>query len=201
MKEWTSDRKVALSMKYESFGLDSEFCYECDDKCGSFWQQLPVDSSGRDNKSTATAKFKFAIQANVVVNGIMRLSIVPKHVGTGGNFGATHLVMALWRAHCAGKLPKNKKVLRRHTDGGPDNVTRPTHVLHWLLVYIGCFEDLLWFRFESGHSHTEVADRLFAMMKTLFESDSSARANWDFDCLPTGTLPASALTTFSATNM
>ena len=175
MKEWTSDRKVALSMKYESFGNDSEFCYECDDKCGSFWQQLPVDSSGRDNKSTATAKFKFAIQANVVVNGVMRLSIVPKHVATGGNFGATHLVMALWRAHCAGKLPKNKKVLRRHTDGGPDNVTRPTHVLHWLLVYIGCFEDLLWFRFESGHSHTEIADRLFAMLKGLFESDNNAR--------------------------
>ena len=25
--------------------------YECDDMCGSFWQSLPVDPTGRDGKS------------------------------------------------------------------------------------------------------------------------------------------------------
>ena len=134
-----------------------------------------MDSTGRDNKSNAKAKFGFSIQANVVVNGVMRMSIVPKHVTTGGNFGATHLIMALWSALKKGKLPKNKRKLLRHTDGGPDNVTKPTHVLHWLLVYIGVFEEIEWFRFDAGHSHTEIADRLFAMMKKLFESDSAAR--------------------------
>ena len=28
--------------------------------------------------------------------------------------------------------------------------------------------------FAAGHSHTEVADRLFALMKKLFETDSAA---------------------------
>ena len=63
----------------------------------------------------------------------------------------------------------------RHTDGGPDNVTWVSHMVHFLLVYIGAFEDLLWFMFMAGHSHTEIADRLFALMKKLFESDSGAR--------------------------
>ena len=57
---------------------------------------------------------------------------------------------------------------------------KPVEDLHpspanWLMLYLGVFQDLLWFRFEAGHSHTEIADRLFAVLKTLFESDSSKR--------------------------
>ena len=38
---------------------------------------------------------------------------------------------------------------------------------HWLLVFIGCWQEIWWFMFDAGHSHTEIADR-------LFETDSSA---------------------------
>ena len=31
-------------------------------------------------------------------------------------------------------------------------------LFHWLLVWIGAFEELVWFRFDAGHSHTELAD-------------------------------------------
>ena len=35
-------------------------------------------------------------------------------------------------------------------DGGSDNVSALTHVFHWLLVYLGVFDEILWFRFEAG---------------------------------------------------
>jgi hypothetical protein len=96
--------------------------------------------------------FSFSVQANVVAgfNGIMRLAIVPKYVTTGGNFGLTNLIMVLYRAKQAGRLPKNCKTLFRHTDGGPDNTCHSTHIMHWLLVYLGVFEEIIWFRFEAG---------------------------------------------------
>jgi len=43
------------------------------------------------------------------------------------------------------------------------------------MVWLGVFNDLVWFRFEAGHSHTEIADRLFSLMKRLFETDSASR--------------------------
>ena len=52
-----------------------------------------------------------------------------------------------------------------------------THFLHWLLVYVGVFNRVLWFRFKAGHSHTEVADRLFSIIKRFFESDGAHRVN------------------------
>jgi len=94
----------------------------------------------------------FSVQANVVagLNGIMRLAVVPKYVTTGGNFGLTNLIMVLYRAKLAGRLPKSCKKLFRHTDGGPDNTCHSTHILHWLLVYLGIFDEVEWFRFEAG---------------------------------------------------
>ena len=50
-----------------------------------------------------------------------------------------------------------------------------THLIHWLLVYLGVFNEFIWFRFKAGHSNTEVADRLFSIIKSLFESDGAHR--------------------------
>ena len=50
-----------------------------------------------------------------------------------------------------------------------------THLLHWLLVYLGCFQSIVWFRFEAGHSHTELVDRLFSILKRLFATDNRSR--------------------------
>lgn len=138
-----------------------------------------MEPSGRDLKETSKSKFVFAVQSNVVCGGgggVNRLTVVPKHIKTGGNFGLTNLIMALWSAHKSGRLAdQNSPGLYRHTDGGPDNVTFTTHLFHWLLVWLGVFQNIIWFRFDAGHSHTEIADRLFSMMKKLFATDSQAR--------------------------
>ena len=64
-----------------------------------------------------------------------------------------------------------------HFCTGPDNVSIVTHFIHWLLVYLGVFNRIVWFRFKAGHSHTETADRLFAIIKRLFESDGAHRVS------------------------
>ena len=104
-------------------------------------------------------------------------TFVPKNIKTGANFGLTNLLMTIHLAVKSGNLKPHTDTFVRHTDGGPDNVSIVTHFLHWLLVYLGVFNKVVWFRFKAGHSHTvtEVADRLFAIIKTLFESDSSHR--------------------------
>jgi ribosomal protein S18 acetylase RimI-like enzyme len=177
-KEWHEDRECALKLKYGAYRTDAEGCYECDDKCGSQWVELPVDPQGRKNKSTGTKGqvFPFAIQANVVCGTLNRMTIVPKHITTGTNFGLTCLVMALWRAHEMGRLQgQNSPILYRHTDGGPDNLSFHTHMFHFLCVWLGIFNKLIWFRFDAGHSHTEIADRLFGIMKRLFATDDGSR--------------------------
>ena len=50
-REWSSDRGVALAIRRALEQADPSAIYECDDKCGSFWQSLPVDPTGRDGKS------------------------------------------------------------------------------------------------------------------------------------------------------
>jgi hypothetical protein len=103
------------------------------------------------------------------------MAIVPKNILTGANFGLTNLICVLYRAHQTGRLAKATTLIR-HTDGGSDNVAYVTHVVHWLLVYLGIFDHVQWFRFEAGHSHTEIADRLFSLMKRTFITDDASRA-------------------------
>ena len=175
--EWGDDRKEALRLKFESSTVQAPTIYEGDDKCGSYWQKLPVDPTGRDSKQGAKAVFPFSIQANVIFGerGASRFAVTPKAVTTGGNFGLTNFVKALQRAKELGRLGPHVTGLYRHTDGGPDNLCQVTHLLHWLLVYLGCFQSIVWFRFEAGHSHTELADRLFSILKRLFATDNSSR--------------------------
>ena len=136
-----------------------------------------MDPTGRDSKKSVTAKYKFCVQANVICGprGLQRFAIMPKNVRKGANFGLSNLILVLHRAWKAGRLGPHVRRALRHTDGGPDNVSWVSHVLHFLLVYIGVFDEIVWFRFEAGHSHTEIADRLFGIMKKLFDSDSGKR--------------------------
>ena len=173
--KFMADRTLARRMRYGSHDhMTSGDVYECDDKCGSFWCKIPVE--GRTNKDNVKQVYEFAVQANVVCGpeGVLRLSIIPKSVNTGANFGLSTLLSALYSAFKKGRLKPHVKRLVRHTDGGSDNVAKVTHIFNWLLVYIGCWEELLWFIFDAGHSHTEIADRLFSLMKKLFETDSAA---------------------------
>ena len=134
------------------FSADRDAIYECDDKCGSFWQALPVDPFGRVGKKICAYLYRFSIQANVVcgAGGTIRFAATPKFVTTGANFGLTNLIMVIWRAYKSGRLMPHVKTMYRHTDGGSDNVGYVTHILHWLLVYLGVFEEIIWFRFEAG---------------------------------------------------
>jgi hypothetical protein len=185
-KEWSADRAEAIKLRYASYLPGSNDLYECDDKCGSFWQQLPVAKGGRSHKGNDKQVYSFAVQANVICGdkGVMQLSIVPKTVKTGRNFGLSTLLKSLAAAHRIGRMGPNVTRLVRHTDGGPDNLSKATHIFHWLLVYLGVFQEVLWFRFESGHSHTEIADRLFSLMKKLFETDSAARVRGGVHTFP-----------------
>ena len=69
-------------MRYASYLSDSPDLYQCDDKCGSFWQCLPVDITGRLSKATASAVYRFAVQANVVcgAGGVLRFAVPPLRV-------------------------------------------------------------------------------------------------------------------------
>ena len=120
---------------------------------------------------------KFCVQANVICgpNGVQRFAIMPKNVRKGSNFGLSNFILVLHRAWTSGRLGLHVRRAYRHTDGGPDNVSWVSHVLHFIIVYIGVLQELLWFRFEAGHSHTEIADRLFGVMKKLFDSGSGKR--------------------------
>jgi len=127
------DAAIATVPMDHSSGLTRASCYECDDKCGSQWCELPVASGGRDNKECAKAKFKFGIQCNTVAGGggVNRFMVVPKHIKTGGNFGLTCFILALWSAHRHGRLtPSAGRTIYRHTDGGPDNLNKATHLFH-----------------------------------------------------------------------
>jgi N-acetylglutamate synthase-like GNAT family acetyltransferase len=178
MNDWQKDRALALKLKDHASGFGRDTCYECDDKCGSHWLMMPVAPQGRDTKDLAKHKFDFAIQCNTVVGkgGVNRFMVVPAHVRTGSNFGLTSFIMALYGAHKNGRFNDGAgKTLYRHTDGGSDNLSVVTHVMHWLLVWLGIFEELIWFRFDAGHSHTEMCDRFFSMIKRFFKIDGAAR--------------------------
>ena len=139
---------------------------------------MPVAPEGRDTKDLAKHKFDFAIQCNTVVGkgGVNRFMVVPAHVRTGSNFGLTSFIMALYGAHKNGRFKEGAgKTLYRHTDGGSDNLSVVTHVMHWLLVWLGIFDEIIWFRFDAGHSHTEICDRFFSMIKRFFKIDGAAR--------------------------
>ena len=143
--EWSQDREVALQLRHENYNAETDSCYECDDKCGSWWQVLPVMKGGRLNKGNVKKAYHFCIQSNTIsgADGVLRFAFVPKNVGTGSNFGLTNLIMTIWRAHQKGLLTSTtKKKLIRHTDGGPDNLSTVTHIVHWLLVYLGIFDEV-----------------------------------------------------------
>ena len=71
-----------------------------------------------------------------------------------GNFGLTNFLMVLLRSFDLGRLGPKVKTVYRHTDGGSDNVSIVTHIMHWLLVYLGVADEIIWFRFESGWAHS-----------------------------------------------
>ena len=89
--------------------------------------------------------YHFSIQANMVCGkgGLIRFGFLPKHVATGGNFGLTNFLMVLLRSFDCGRLGPKVKTVYRHTDGGSDNVSIVTHIMHWLLVYLGVADEII----------------------------------------------------------
>ena len=176
---WQADRETALDLRLRSEKLSCSGRYYVNDKCGSFWQQLPVSWSGRNTKNNDDHRYKFAVHANVLTGegGHKIFTFVPKNVKTGANFGLSNLLMTVFIGVKTGNIKPHTDSWICHTDGGPDNVAVVSHFTHWLLVYLGVFNKFTWFRFKAGHSHTEVADRLFAIIKRLFEADGPHRVN------------------------
>jgi hypothetical protein len=65
-KQWSEDRAEALRTRQRCYHKQSDAIYQCDDKCGSHWESIPVDSSGRNSKANMYRLFNFSIQANVI---------------------------------------------------------------------------------------------------------------------------------------
>ena len=80
--EWQEDRRVALRLKDHASAAGATHVYEGDDKCGSHWEELPVNPTGRDSKALAQTKFSFSIQCNVIAGGggVNRFMVMPKHL-------------------------------------------------------------------------------------------------------------------------
>ena len=60
-REWSADRAAALAIRRSLEQADISGIYQCDDKCGSFWQALPVDPTGMP-------MCKLAIASTICVN-------------------------------------------------------------------------------------------------------------------------------------
>ena len=123
--QWQQDRETAIDLRHRYSLLSSNWRYFVDDKCGSFWQQLPVSSTGRDTKENAKDKYKFAVHANVVCGeaGHKQFTVVPKNICTGANFGLTNFVMTIHLAVASGNLKPHTDCLVRHTDGGEARIS------------------------------------------------------------------------------
>ncbi|KAL3921350.1 MAG: hypothetical protein SGPRY_004933 [Prymnesium sp.] len=86
-KSWQDDHEEALRLRYLA-NPPSSTINQCDDKCGSYWQQLPVPMSGRELKANAKIQYNFCTQANVVCGekGIIWFTCVPRNIATDGVF-------------------------------------------------------------------------------------------------------------------
>ena len=123
--QWQQDRETAIDLRHRYSCPSSNWRYFVDDKCGSYWQQLPVSSTGRDTKENAKDKYKFAVHANVVCgeDGHKQFTFVPKNICTGANFGLTNLLMTIHLAMSSGNLKPHADCLVRHTDGGEARIS------------------------------------------------------------------------------
>eukprot|EP00965_Chrysotila_dentata_P063092 2090347-Pleurochrysis_carterae.AAC.1 len=86
---------------------------------------------------------------------------------TGSNFGCTAFVHSLYRLIQQGKIIDKVSRIVRQTDGGSDNVAWVTHAIHFTLVKVGAFDEVVWIRLEPGHSHNP-QDQTFATTKSIF---------------------------------
>ena len=141
---------------------------ELDDKLGSWWNFLPMPPGGRFGKATANKwRYHQCLQANIFPGYGNFFSFVPPFLTTGNNFGCTCFCVSLFRLIKSGKLPPSVTHGARQTDGGSDNDGKTAHGVHYILVREGVFNDFLWGRLRSGHSHNR-CDRHFAEAKTIF---------------------------------
>ena len=141
---------------------------ELDDKLGSWWNFLPMPPNGRFGKATASKwRYRQCVQANLFPGLGNFYSFVPPFLQTGNNFGCTCFCISLFRLIKSGKLTPTQTHGCRQTDGGSDNDGKTAHGVHYILVREGVFNDLLWGKLRSGHSHNR-CDLTFAEAKTLF---------------------------------
>ena len=119
------ERKVAMELHREAQGR-SNWVFEYDDKCGSQFLHLPCVPGGRNTKKW---QYHVAMQANLFVGSLNRMSLVPPCLKTGSNFALTSLLSALLRLLELGKLEPIDTIVRQ--------VKAPTHACVCACVGVG----------------------------------------------------------------
>jgi hypothetical protein len=102
VQEMKEERQFAMGLHREAAGR-SKWNFEYDDKCGSYFLHLPnVGGGSRDGDGRW--KYRIALQANLFIGALNRMSIVPPVLKTGGNFGITSLLSTILRMKQLNKL-------------------------------------------------------------------------------------------------
>ena len=182
IQEVKDERMKSLLLSNEAASR-VEWTYELDDACGSDYMYWPL-KPGRESVEDANHyKYRFAMQVNLYLGHLSRLSLILPCVVKGGNFGCTAHFSSLLRMHELGVLGS---VQIRQTDGGPDNDCATTHAYHWSLVHFGVCNKLTWFRLPPKHSHNK-ADRVNSMVKEKIcpkrGIGGGCLAPWDFSSM------------------
>eukprot|EP00965_Chrysotila_dentata_P220373 6191729-Pleurochrysis_carterae.AAC.4 len=142
VQEMLAEREVVAELEGAAHrSTRAVFC--CDDKLRSHWQFLPMAQNDRASKKTAKG------------GELSERRPHPPMLHTGGNFGCTAFVFALYRLIETSKLDSRVERIIRQTDGGGDSVSWVTHALHYMLVREGVFDQLVWIRLKPGHSHNK----------------------------------------------
>ena len=161
-----TERNTLEKMRFESL-RSRKHVFALHDKCGSHWLHMPMPENMRETKvGTSRWHYRQAVHGNSFPGSGNFLSIVPPMLQTGSNFGLTAFCITMTELIKKGRLDgvEHAEIL---TDGGPDNESKVTYGVNYMLVREGAFNTLGWDELKSAHSHNE-QDRYFSEMKAVF---------------------------------
>jgi hypothetical protein len=111
------------------------------------------------------------LQANVYPGVHFAIKLVPPHLVTGHNFGATCMLLGICNMINLRKVTADTRTYVHATDGGSENRCKDHHALNWVLVKFGVFDKIIWCRLPPSHSHNFV-DRIFSAIEAWLEDNT-----------------------------
>jgi hypothetical protein len=151
-------------------GARPDVLFDQSDACGEDCLNVPTFprvSSATTSKYT----YKVKLQANLFPGFLFAFQLVPPHLTTGVNFGATCFLQAICNCIDMGKVTEYTRTYIHATDGGSENRAKLTHAMGYMLVEYGVFDEVLWCRLPPNHSH-DLVDRVFSAIETWLKDVS-----------------------------